>query len=160
MVYLKGCPITFRNSTQKFVTLSVTEVESAAGVMVAHDMLYVYRLLDSIGLSVELPMLLEMDNKGAMDLANNWSMGGQTHHLVVRNHFLNELKDEGLIIVKHVPRDENETDIFTKNTAAPVFNRHIPKFVRVDKYMEENYPEPGAREGAGVQFSAPDSDPR
>ena len=41
-------------------------------------MLYVYRLLDFIGLSVELPLLLEMDNKGAVDLVNNWSVGGQT----------------------------------------------------------------------------------
>ena len=49
--------------------------------MVAQDMLYVYRLLESIGLSVELPMLLEIDNKGAVDLANNWSMGGRTRHV-------------------------------------------------------------------------------
>ena len=78
VVYLEVFPITFRSSMQKFVTLSVTEAESAAGVMVAQDMLYVYRLMDSIGLSVDLPMLLEMDNKGAVDLANNWSMGGCT----------------------------------------------------------------------------------
>jgi hypothetical protein len=159
MVYLEGCPITFRSSTQKFVTLSVTEAESAAGVMVAQDMLYLYRLLGSIGLTVELPMLLEMDNKGAVDLANNWSVGGRTRRVDVRNHFLRELKDEGLIIVKHVPGDENEADIFTKNTSAPVFNRHIPKFVGIDKNMEESDPKPGAREGVGAQFLAPVSDP-
>jgi hypothetical protein len=27
------------------------------------------------------------------------------------------------------------------------------------KYMEENFPEPGAREGVGMRFLAPDSDP-
>ena len=42
-MYLEGCPITLRSSTQKFVTLSVTEAESAAGVMVAQDMLYIYK---------------------------------------------------------------------------------------------------------------------
>ncbi len=47
------------------------EAELAAGVIVAQDMLHVFRLMDSIGLSVELPMLLEMDNKGALDLAKN-----------------------------------------------------------------------------------------
>ena len=62
-------------------------------------------------------------------------------------------------MVKHVSGDENEADIFTKNTAAPVFNRHIPKFVGVDKYMDESYPEPGAREGVGAQLLAPVSDP-
>ncbi len=104
-------------------------------------------------------MLLETDNKGVVDLANNWSMGGRTCHVDVRNHFLHELKDEGLIIVKHVPGDVNEADIYTKNTAVSVFNRHIPKFVGVDKYMEEGCSEPGAGEGVGAQFSAPDSDP-
>ena len=77
----------------------------------------------------------------------------------VRNHFLRELKDEGLIMLKHISGDENEADIFTKNTAASVFSRHIPKFVGLDKKMEERYPEPGAREGVGAQFLAPVSDP-
>ena len=63
------------------------------------------------------------------------------------------------MMVKHVSGDENEADIFTKNTAASVFNGWIPKFVGVDKYMEESYPEPGAREGVGVQSLAPVSDP-
>ena len=115
--------------------------------------------MNAIGLSVDLPMLLEMDNKGAVDLANNWSMGGRTRHVDVRNHFLREVKDEGLIMVKHVSGDENEADIFTKNTAAPVFNRHVPMFVGVEKYMEESYPEPEAREGVGAKILAPVSDP-
>ena len=82
-------------------------------------------------------MVLEMDNQGAVDLANNWSVGGRTRHVDVRNHFLRELKDEGLIVVKWISGEENEADIFTKNTAAPVFERHIPKFVGDDEYMDE-----------------------
>ena len=69
-VFVNGMPICFRSVTQKFVTLSVTEAEIAAGVMVAQDMLYVYRLLESLELEVELPMVLEMDNSGAVDIAN------------------------------------------------------------------------------------------
>ena len=107
--------------------VSYIQAKSAVGVMVAQDMLLIYRLLESTGLSVELPMFLEMDNEGAEDLANNWSMGGQTCYVYVPNHFLCELKDEGLIVVKHVSGDENGADFFTKNTAAPVFKRHITK---------------------------------
>jgi len=59
----------------KAVALLVMEAASAAAIMVAQDMLYVYRLLESIGLSMELLMLLEMDDKGAVDLANNGSVG-------------------------------------------------------------------------------------
>jgi hypothetical protein len=38
-------------------------------------MLYVWNVLESMGFKVKLPMTLEMDNKGAVDLANNWSIG-------------------------------------------------------------------------------------
>ena len=70
-VFLNGVPVTFRSTTQKSVMLLVTEAEGAAGVMVAQDMLYVYQLLQTIGLKVKLGIILEMDNKGAVDLANN-----------------------------------------------------------------------------------------
>eukprot|EP00957_Ditylum_brightwellii_P188153 14324030-Ditylum_brightwellii.AAC.1 len=38
----------------------------------AQDMLYVKRLLEDMELQVELPMILEINNSGAVDLANNW----------------------------------------------------------------------------------------
>jgi hypothetical protein len=47
----------------------VTEAEGAAGVTEAQDMLFMYNILKSLGLKVQLPMVLEMDNKGAVNLA-------------------------------------------------------------------------------------------
>lgn len=57
-VFLENCPVIFRSVTQKFVTLSVTKAETAAGVTCAQDMMYVYRILTSLGLEVQLPMVL------------------------------------------------------------------------------------------------------
>ena len=134
-VFLNEAPVCFRSLTQKTVTLSVTEAESAAGVMVAQDMLHIMRLLASLGLKVKLPMLLEMDNKGAVDLANNWSVGGRTRHVDVRNYFLRELKDQGILVIRHVSGEENDADIFTKNVTAAIHEKHIPLYVGVDEYM-------------------------
>ncbi len=53
----------------------------------------------------------------------------------VHNYFLRELKDEGIIVIRHVPGDENKADIFTKNTPGPVYEKHICKFVGDDEYM-------------------------
>ena len=53
----------------------------------------------------------------------------------VRNFFLHELKDEGRLMINHIPGDENDADIFTKNTAAWVFDKHMPKFVGNDEYL-------------------------
>ena len=46
-------------------------------------MMYAYCLLLSIGLKVKTPMILEMDNKGAVALANNWRVSGRTRHVDV-----------------------------------------------------------------------------
>ena len=66
---------------QKIVALSVTEAELVAAVICVQHMLYVLRLLESMGLPVEYPMEIEIDNSGVVDLANNWSAEGRTQHM-------------------------------------------------------------------------------
>jgi hypothetical protein len=48
--HLKGAPIMQRSATQRHVTLSVTEAESAARVTEAQDMVYCHNVLTSIGI--------------------------------------------------------------------------------------------------------------
>ena len=115
------------------------EVEIAAGVMVAQDMLYMYHLLESLELEVELPMVLEMDNSGAVDIANSWSVGGRMHHVDIRNYFLHKLKDQGLLVIRHIAGESNDADIFTKNVMSAVFNRHITLYVGEDEYMSTHH---------------------
>jgi hypothetical protein len=95
----------------------------AAGVTCAQDMLYTKNVLESIGLQVELPMVLEMDNRGAIDLANNWSVGGRTRHVDVRNNFMRELKEAGILVVEWVSGEDNDADMHTKNLGNPKFDR-------------------------------------
>ena len=52
--------------------------------------------------------------------------------MVVRNYFLNDLKDDGFLAIKHVSEGNNDANIFTKNTTGPIFEKHIPNFVGVD----------------------------
>ena len=72
---LEGVAIIIKSIMQKLCALSVTESELYSGV------LYLMRLVESIGLVVQKPMILRIDNKGAVDLANNWSCGGRTRHV-------------------------------------------------------------------------------
>ena len=50
----------------------------------------------------------------------------------VQNFFLCELKDEGLLIIKHLSGEENDAVIFMKNTVASIFERPTPKLVEND----------------------------
>jgi hypothetical protein len=134
-VFMNGARIAFCSVTQKFVTLSMTEAEITSIVMVAQDMLYVYQLLELLELKVELPMILEMDTSGAVDIAESWSIGGRTHHVDVCNYFLCELKDQGLFIIWHTPCNRNDVDIFTMNVTLAVFNCHVPLYGGSDEYV-------------------------
>ena len=73
-----------RSKMQDCMTLSVTEAELVAAAACVQDMLFLMQLMESIGLTVKKTMILMVDNKGAKDLANNWSVGGQTWHIDVR----------------------------------------------------------------------------
>jgi hypothetical protein len=88
ITFLCGAVITMRSKMMPMVALSVTEAELFAAVMTAQDMLFIMRIVESMGLLVELPMLvLEVDNKGAKDLVNNWSVGGRLRHVEVKQFF-------------------------------------------------------------------------
>jgi hypothetical protein len=69
-------------------TLSVTEAELSSGIECVQDMLFAMRVLESMGLRVKKPMTVTIDNKGAVDYANNWSTGGWMRHSVIKLSFL------------------------------------------------------------------------
>ena len=81
-------------------------------------------------------MTLEMDNSGAVDIANSWSVGGRTWHVDLWNYILCELKNQGLLIIKHFAGDDNDADIFTKNVMSAVFNRQVPLYMGLHEYVQ------------------------
>ena len=87
-------------------------------------MVFEKRIIESVGLKVQLPMVLEMDNKGAVDLINNWSVGGRTRHIDCGLNFMRELKEEEILKVVWIPGSKNSSDLFTKNLMGPDFERH------------------------------------
>jgi hypothetical protein len=119
------------------VALSVMEAELFSAVLCAQDMLFAMRILNSLGLKVKLPMKLEIDNKGAVDFNHNYSVGGRTRHVEVKQYFLRELKEAGLIICEWCSGKDMSSDILTKNCSGVLFEKHIRKFVGCDAYMED-----------------------
>jgi hypothetical protein len=79
VVMLEGSPVIFCSSTWKPITLSVTEAELYAAISTVQNMLYVMNVLLYNGLFVGLPMVLEVENMGAVYLTNNLSVSGCTY---------------------------------------------------------------------------------
>jgi hypothetical protein len=135
---LEGAPVMFKSSTQKSVALSVCEAEQTVGVLCAQDMLYIQNIFKSMGFKVKLPMTLKVDNKGAVDLANNWSIGGCTRHVDARQCFLRELKESKVMDIWWIKCSENNADSFTKNLDGPTFEKCIRTLVGQDLHMKKS----------------------
>jgi hypothetical protein len=120
-VYLEDAPTMHRSAAQKTVALSSCKAELNAAVLCVQDMIFQKNMLELIGVKVEYPMVLEMDNRGAINLINSFSVGGRMQHINVKQCFLRELKEAKILVVKWIPGSENEADIFTKNLDGPIF---------------------------------------
>ena len=118
-----------KSKTQNSVTRSVSEAELIAAVECAQTMLFVRQILNSVGLSVEKPMILEIDCKGTVNLNNNWTVGGRTHHISVKHFFLRDLKESGDFSIVWLPSAQNTSDIFMKNLDGPTFAKHAGTYV-------------------------------
>jgi hypothetical protein len=105
---------------QKTVTLSLCKAELNAAVLCVQDMLYAKNLIELVGLKVELPINLEIDNRGAIDLINSFSVGGRTRHIDFKQCFLRELKEAKQLVGNWIPGLENSADMFTKNLDGPL----------------------------------------
>ena len=85
-------------------------------------------------LKVKLPMIVECDNKEEVDLVNGYQVGAGTKHINIRNFFVRDLKDDGIIVVKWIATEDNETDILTKNAKEALYHKHVKTFVGDDEY--------------------------
>jgi hypothetical protein len=143
--FLSVAPVSIRSKMQDCVTLPVTEAELVAATQCAQDMPFVMRVLESMDLKVKKPMILEVDNKGANDLAHNWSIGGRTRHVDVKYHFLRELKENGIILVKWILQEENSSDLFTKNLATTSFIKHAKIYCADEDFESQGFQGKGVR---------------
>ena len=134
--FLEGAPVTHKSGLQKCVLLSVTEAEAMAGVHCVQDMLFIWEVITSMGLKVKLPMVIWCDNKGAVDLANNWSANGRTRHVSTKLNFLRDLKEEGVVQMKWISGEMNCSDLFTKNLGRTAFERHTRAFCGSDSHYK------------------------
>ena len=121
----------------KSVVLSTTEAEYMALSEVVKELKFIVQLLQTMNIEVDLPITVHVDNVGAIWLSNNRTTTDRTKHIDIRTSFVKEYQEDGKMIIKFVKSEENEADIFTKNTTNVIFSNHQKKLVW-DKPNVEN----------------------
>ena len=92
--------MTCQSKMMPIIAPSVMEAELHAAVQCVMDMMHIWRVMSDMGFNIELPMVSEVNNKGCVDFCNNWLVAGRTGHIEVKQCFLRDLKEEGMLKVK------------------------------------------------------------
>ena len=129
VIYLCGIPIAWRSRAQKCVTLSTTESEYYAMSELCSEIIYIKNTLEFLQVEIEFPIIVRVDNVGAMFLGNNPSLSQRTKHISIRQHFIRQYVEDGIIKIVFVKSKLNDADIFTKNLSKELFQRHYNKIM-------------------------------
>jgi hypothetical protein len=55
---------------------------------VAKEILFIKQLMETIGIPIKLPIIVRVDNAGAIFLANNFSVGQRNKQIDIQPHFI------------------------------------------------------------------------
>ena len=85
---------------------------------------FVYELLSSMDVKVKLPILCQMDNIGAIFMAENAATTPKSKHIDIKTKFVTQFIADKFIKVIFVKSEDNTADIITKNVQLEVLEKH------------------------------------
>ena len=133
MVYFCGVLVAWKSKMQKHVTISTTEGEYVSISEVSCQILFVWHIAKDMGINVTLPIIVNVDNAGAIFLSNKKLVGQRTKHIDTRYHFVREYVKDRILKIVYVRSEDNDADILTKNVDSKTYWRHSQKFMRYDE---------------------------
>jgi hypothetical protein len=129
IIFLLGVAILWKSKAQKSVTLSSAEAEFVALSEAAKEIKFVVMILESLDIRVKLPIVVRVDNVGAIFMSENVSTSSRTRHVDIRYHYVREFVEDGFIKIIFVKSEENLSDGFTKNITGTLYDAHTREFM-------------------------------
>ena len=129
VIYFCGVLVAWQSKSQRSVTLSSSEAEYVALSEVAKNIKFIYMILESMGIMVELPIIVRVDNNGAIFMSENLAVSQRTKHVDIRYKFVNEFVEDRFLKIIFVRSEDNDADMFTKNLKGELHEKHSKKMI-------------------------------
>jgi hypothetical protein len=129
IIYLLNAPICWHSKSQKGVNLLSKEAKYVGISEAIKELKFIYYLLCDLHIKINLPILVKMDNIGAIFMSENASTSFRTQHVDTRYHFVQEFIKDGFIKIEFVRSAENDSDLFTKNINQELYEKQTKKFL-------------------------------
>jgi hypothetical protein len=130
-IFLNNVLIEWRSKSQKVVSLSSSEAEFYACAEAVKEVPFIAQILLFMGIPVDLPVKVKVDNVGAIFMAENKTSSSRTRHMDTRWWYVNQLQEEDkLIKVEFVRTKDNASDVGTKNVTVDIYKTHTERMIK------------------------------
>ena len=91
------------------------------------ELLFIKQILEFLNISIQYPMIIRVDNVGAMFLGNNAVLTQQTKHISIRHHYIRQRIEDGIVKIVFMKSKLN-TGIYGKLLIFSLSQNHETKF--------------------------------
>ena len=127
--------ISWGSKKQATIALSSCEAEIVAASETAKEAIYISKVLEELGARKLAPITVEVDNKGAIDVAYNPEHFNRMKHVARRHFFIRECVENGRIVVPYVRSADNPADFFTKPLPFTTFSQFRSRIMNVPDHV-------------------------
>ncbi len=112
------------SKSKKSVTLLSSEAEHVALSETAKEIKFAHQVLTAMGISVKTPIVVRVDNVGAIFMSESIGVPQNSNHVDTRYRFVNDFVEDEFLQIIFVKTVDKDADIFTKNLNGELHLRH------------------------------------
>ena len=121
--------VSYRSKTQSITATSSTEAEFLAAVLSAKQAKYLRAILKELGFPQKCPTPLYEDNMSAINMINNKVPTERSRHIDIQHFAIQDWRENGDILMKHIPGIINPPDDLTKPLGWILHSRHARRMM-------------------------------
>ena len=133
LILINDMVVMWFSRLQKLVTLSTTESELVALIVVAQELLWTLKFLEGINEKQTSPVTIFEDNRSTIAIAKHSQLSGRTKHLDLRQKFIQQAIEEGTLNIEYCETLKMLADLLTKPLPFPLFSKHRAKILSVSQ---------------------------
>jgi len=126
---LCGGAISWRSTTQTICATSSTEAEFLAAVLAAKQARYLRAIMKELGFEQLGPTPIYEDNESCIKMINARIPTARSRHIDIQHFAIQDWKDAGDIVMRHIPGIICPPDDLTKPTGWVLHSRHARRIM-------------------------------
>ena len=116
--------VSWSSKLQNIVALSTTEAEFVAATSAGTEVVWTRNFLRELGLEVDGPSDIYIDNQSALSVAKNPEHHGRMKHLDLRFFWLRDAVSQKVISISYIPTGDMTADLLTKALSRQLVEKH------------------------------------